>query len=396
MLYSNVLGDRLSLLGFGAMRLPTLPDGTIDAVTTKQMVDAAVASGINYFDTAYPYHGGHSETVLCDCLRAYPRESYYLADKYPGHQLADSYDPAEVFEDQLKKCGVDYFDYYLLHNVYEKSVEVYTDPQWGIIEYFKEQKRLGRIRHLGFSSHASVECLEEFLNAHGEDMEFCQIQLNYLDWTLENAAAKYALLTERKIPVWVMEPLRGGKLATLSPEDTAGLRALRPDESTAAWAFRFLQSLPNVAVVLSGMSAPTQLADNVKTFEECKPLADGEAALLLDIAETLKNAIPCTACRYCCDGCPVGLDIPKLLAVYNNIRYAPTTNTAMTIEALPAEKQPAACIGCGACSAVCPQKIDIPMHLQAFAETLKTIPSWAEISRQRAEAAKKLRESAQR
>ncbi|MBE6952645.1 MAG: oxidoreductase [Ruminococcaceae bacterium] len=394
MLYSEVHGQKLSLLGFGAMRLPTKSDGSIDEATTKAMVDRAMAAGVNYYDTAYPYHGGLSEVVLANCLRDYPRESYFLADKYPGHQIAETYDPSEIFEDQLKKCGVEYFDYYLLHNVYEKSVEVYTDPKWGIIDYFKEQKRLGRIRHLGFSSHASVDCLRAFLDAFGSDMEFCQIQLNYLDWTLENARAKYELLTERGIPVWVMEPLRGGKLASLGIEDTAGLRALRPDESTAAWSFRFLQGLSNVAVVLSGMSAPDQLEDNLKTFASRDPLAEGERSLVLDIAESLKDAIPCTACRYCCDGCPAGLDIPMLLSVYNNIRYAPTTNTAMVIEALPPEKQPTACIGCGACSAVCPQKIDIPTHLREFSETLAKIPSWAEICRQRAEAAKKLKEQA--
>ncbi|MBR5519254.1 MAG: aldo/keto reductase, partial [Clostridia bacterium] len=364
----------------------------IDEIATKAMVDRAMQAGINYYDTAYPYHGGHSEIILSRCLREYPRESYLLANKYPGHQIAESYNPAEIFEDQLKKCGVEYFDYYLLHNVYEKSVGVYTDPQWGIIDYFKEQKRLGRIRHLGFSTHASVNCLREFLDTCGDDMEFCQIQCNYLDWTLESAKEKYELLTERGIPVLVMEPLRGGKLANFTPEDTAALRALRPDESTAAWSFRFLQELPNVAIILSGMSSMAQLEDNLQTFADRNPLADGERALLLDIAESLKNAIPCTACRYCCDGCPVGLDIPMLLSVYNNIRYAPTTNTAMVIEALPNEKQPSACIGCGACSAVCPQKLDIPSHLQAFAETLKTIPSWVEICRQRAEAARKLRE----
>ena len=197
MIYSEFQGKQLSQLGFGAMRLPCLADGSIDEEQVAQMTRMAMEAGVNYFDTAYPYHGGQSERVMGRVLSKYPRESYYLATKYPGHQILSSgYNPAEIFEEQLKKCGVDYFDFYLLHNVNEKSVEVYTDPKWGIVDYFKEQKRLGRIHHLGFSSHAQVEGLEKFLDAYGQDMEFCQIQLNYMDWTLQKAREKYELLTE--------------------------------------------------------------------------------------------------------------------------------------------------------------------------------------------------------
>ena len=200
--------------------------------------------GVNYFDTAYPYHGGVSEIVMGESLSRYPRESYYLATKYPGHQLSSTYDPEAVFEEQLKKCGVEYFDFYLLHNVYENSIQVYTDAKWGILEYFAEQKRRGRIRHLGFSSHGSIQILEEFLEYAGEHMEFCQIQLNYLDWTLQKAKEKYEMLTDRGIGVWVMEPIRGGRLARLSQEEEACLRKMRPEESSAAWALRFVQDLP--------------------------------------------------------------------------------------------------------------------------------------------------------
>ena len=234
MLYKNFQDLRLSALGFGAMRLPTQADGSIDVARTEEMVRYAMDHGVNYFDTAYPYHGGMSEVVLGQILKQYPRDSFYLADKYPGHQIASSYDPAAIFEDQLKKCGVEYFDFYLLHDVYEKSIETYLDPKWGIIDYFLEQKRLGRIRHLGFSAHGGPDNLRAFLDAAGEHMEFCQIQLNYMDWTLQDAKAKCALLAERNIPVWVMEPVRGGKLASLSEENTAKLKALRPDESIGA------------------------------------------------------------------------------------------------------------------------------------------------------------------
>ena len=345
---------------------------------------------MNYFDTAWPYHGGDSERVMGRILAEYPRDSYYLATKYPGHQiLSDGYNPAEIFEEQLRKCGVDYFDFYLLHNVNEKSVETYLDPQWGIIDYFKEQKRLGRIKHLGFSTHAETKGLKEFLDVCGDDMEFCQIQLNYLDWTLQDAKGKYDLLTKRGIPVWVMEPVRGGKLAKLSETEEAKLREYRPSVSTASWGFRFLQELPNVKMVLSGMSDMAQMIDNVGTFEKREPLSETEMNLLLEIAEGMKDSVPCTGCRYCCDGCPMELDIPGFLKTYNEIRTAPSMNAAMRIEFMPEEKKPSACIGCGACSAICPQNIDIPVALKDFTERLSKIPSWREICRQREEAAKK-------
>ena len=390
MIYSDFQGKQLSRLGFGTMRLPVNSDKRIDEAQVAEMVAYAMEHGVNYFDTAYPYHGGDSERVIGRVLRNYPRDSWYLATKYPGHQiLSDGYNPAEIFEEQLQKCGVDYFDFYLLHNVYEKSMEVYLDPQWGIIDYFKEQKRLGRIKHLGFSCHAETKGLKAFLDVCGKDMEFCQIQLNYLDWTLQDAKGKYDLLTQRNIPVWVMEPVRGGKLASLQEADEAKLKALRPDESIAAWGFRFLQGLPNVKMVLSGMSNLVQMQDNVKTFSVPNPLTDAETAQLLEIAEGMKDSIPCTACRYCCDGCPKGLDIPGLLSTYNELRFSPAINVAMRVEFMPEDKKPSACIGCGKCAKICPQNIDIPGAMQDFTEKLSQLPSWAEICRQREEAAKK-------
>ena len=389
MIYSQFQDKQLSLLGFGTMRLPTLTNGTIDEAQVKEMVAYAIGHGVNYFDTAYPYHNGESERVIGRILREYPRDSYYLATKYPGHQILSSgYNPAEIFEEQLQKCGVDYFDFYLLHNVYEKSMETYLDPRWGIVDYFKEQKRLGRIKHLGFSCHAETKGLKAFLDACGEDMEFCQIQLNYLDWTLQNARGKYELLTERGIPVWVMEPVRGGRLAKLSDTDEARLKAMRPDASIASWGFRFLQGLPNVKMVLSGMSSMEQMADNVNTFTQRKPLSEEETAALLDIAEGMKDSIPCTACRYCCDGCPMGLDIPRLISTYNELRFSAAVNVAMRIEFMPEEKKPSACIGCGKCAQICPQNIDIPGAMKDFAEKLSKLPSWEAICRQREAAAK--------
>ena len=391
MQYNEACGERLSRLGFGCMRLPLTADKAIDEAELQRMVDYAIAQDVNYFDTAWPYHSGLSEIAIGKALRRHPRDRWLLANKYPGHQIAASYNPAEIFEEQLKKCGVDCFDFYLLHNVYENSFGVYTDPKWGILDYFREQKRLGRIRHLGFSSHARPDTLEKFLDYAGDSMEFCQIQLNYLDWTLQDARAKYDLLTARNIPVWVMEPLRGGRLAALDESDEAGLRALRPDESTAAWSFRWLQRLPNVKMVLSGMSAMEQMVDNVATFSGGLPQSDAEAALLERIAEGLKNALPCTRCRYCCDGCPMGLDIPMLIHAYNDVRFAQSMTVSMQFDALPEDKRPSACIACGACAAVCPQNIDLPGALRELSETLARMPSWAELCRQREEAAKRSR-----
>lgn len=375
MIYSKFQDEKLSLLGFGAMRLPLMADGSIDEAQTAEMVRLAFEGGVNYIDTAYPYHGGKSEIVLGRVLKAYPRESYYLATKYPGHQIAESYDPAAVFEKQLAKCGVDYFDFYLLHNVNEQSAATYSDPRWGIVDYFIEQKRLGRIRHLGFSSHARPDCLSAFLDKYGAQMEFCQIQLNYLDWSLQDAKTKYEMLTERGIPVWVMEPLRGGKLA-----------AARGLEQPVELAFRYLQSLENVQMILSGMSSIEQMQDNLRIFEQRTPLSAEEMQRLYQAAEGMKNSLPCTGCRYCCDGCPKGLDIPLLISAYNDMRFEPSFNVTMAIDALPEGKRPADCIGCGACAAICPQRIDIPAAMKDFTAEIGKRPSWADICRQRAAA----------
>ena len=390
MLYNEACGENLSRLGFGCMRLPQTADKAIDERELQRMVDYAMERGVNYYDTAWPYHGGMSEISIGRALAKYPRGKWFLANKYPGHQIASSYNPAEIFEEQLKKCGVEYFDFYLLHNVYENSIGVYMDPKWDILNYFREQKRQGRIRHLGFSTHARPDTLEKFLDYAGDSMEFCQIQMNYLDWGLQDAKAKYELLTQRQIPVWVMEPLRGGRLAALSETDEAKLKALRPDESIASWAFRWLQRLPNVKMVLSGMSAYEQMTDNVATFSGGNPLSDEETALVEEIAEGMKNALPCTRCRYCCDGCPMGLDIPMLIHAYNDVKFANSMTVAMQFDALPAEKMPSACIGCGACSSICPQGIDVPAALKELTVLLEKTVSWADICRQREEEAKRL------
>lgn len=388
MITNKIHDKELSLLGFGAMRLPLNEDGSIDEKQVFEMVKYAGEHGVNYYDTAYPYHQGNSEVVMGKALKQFPRESYCLATKYPGHQIASSYNPAEIFEIQLKKCDVEYFDYYLLHNVYENSIQVYTDSKWGIIDYFIKQKEMGRIKHLGFSCHGSTELLKEFLDGYGDKMEFCQIQLNYLDWTLQDAKAKYELLTERNIPVWVMEPVRGGKLAAVDKENEEKLKALRPEESVAAWAFRWLQGLPNVKMILSGMSSTEQMIDNVHTFEQENPLSAKEEKTLMQLAETMKDSLPCTGCRYCCDGCPKGIDIPKMIGYYNEMKVAPSFNIGMSLDAVDKEHLPSACIKCGKCKNSCPQNIDITSALEELTDMVGKLPSWADICRQREEEAK--------
>lgn len=384
MIYQDFHGIRLSQLGFGTMRLPVREDQSIDEEQVAAMTALAMEQGVNYFDTAWPYHSGNSETVIGRVLRDYPRKSYYLADKYPGHQIAERYDVQDIFERQLKKCGVEYFDFYLLHNVYESSIAVYEDAQWQIIPYLLEQKKQGRIRHLGFSSHANLPAFEAFLARHAHELDFCQIQLNYLDWTLQNAKEKCELLNRYGLPIWVMEPVRGGKLANLPQALGAQLRALRPDASDASWALRWVQQQPGVTMILSGMSNLAQMQDNLRTFAQPQPLDEQELAVLMQIAEQLKDAVPCTACRYCCDGCPQGIDIPAMLRMLNDVRFLPSTTAIMALDSLAQSQRPQACIGCGACAAICPQKIDVPGCLAELSERVAKIPSWIDISRQRA------------
>ena len=376
MIYRDFQGVKLSALGMGCMRLPVL-DGNyakVDIETVRQMVAYAMEKGVNYFDTAWPYHGGASEKALGEVLGDYPRDSFYLATKFPGFDVNNMGKVKEIFETQLERCQVEYFDFYLFHNVCELNIEAYLDPQYGILDYLLEQKKNGRIRHLGFSAHGTIETVERFLDAYGEHMEFCQIQLNWLDYKMQNAKAKVELLKERNIPIWVMEPVRGGKLVNIAPAYEAELKALRPEAGVVEWAFRFLQSIPEVTVTLSGMSNMEQLKDNVATYETDKPLSEVEVQKLFSVARdmTAKNTLPCTACRYCTEHCPMGLDIPKIIELYNEHVYSGGGFLApMAIRAMPEEKKPSACIGCRACEAVCPQNIKISEMMSDFVERLK-------------------------
>ena len=375
MIYRKFQDLSLSALGLGMMRLPVVNgnDSEVDETAAAEMIDFAYKSGINYFDTAWGYHDGNSELVAGKYLSRYPRESYCLASKFPGYDNGNMPKVKEIFEEQLCKCRTPYFDFYLFHNVYEGNIDDYLDPKYGIFDYLMEQKRNGRIRHLGFSAHGSLEVIKRFLDAYGEQMEFCQLQLNYMDWHFQDAEAKYRLMESRGIPVWIMEPLRGGRLASASAEKQAAMKAMRPDETVPAWAFRFLQALPNVTVVLSGMSNMEQLNANIATFAENKPLTDSEMEALITLTdeETKRGGVPCTACHYCTSHCPNELPIPELIALYNEHKITGGGFIApMAVGSMPAEKRPANCIGCRSCEQVCPQRIRISEIMSDFSSMI--------------------------
>ncbi len=368
--YKNT-GLTLPLLGFGCMRLPQLSSGNpkVDYPTVKKMIARAMQSGCNYFDTAYMYHGGESERCLGTLLKAYPRDSYYLADKMPVWFAKDSAGIEQIFKEQLERCNADYFDFYMLHSLDAANWKLTQDYQ--ALDFLKKMKAEGKIRKLGFSFHDSPEVLQTIVDAY--EWDFAQIQLNYLDWDLYRSREQYEILTKAGIPVIVMEPLRGGTLASLSPDATAILKKADPGSSNAAWALRYVASLPNVLCVLSGMSLPEHVEDNIKTFSPLKPLTETERETL-DRALTAYRkhlAVPCTACRYCMP-CPVGVEIPRIFGLYN--QYKITGNKWLfrtNYKAIPEDSRASACVNCGACVTHCPQKIDIPGMLRKIAEEAK-------------------------
>ena len=389
MLYKHFQDLKLSTLGMGNMRLPVVGErGPIDREKARAIIERAYHQGVNYFDTAYRYHGGESEGFVGKVLSQFPRDTWYLASKMPGHMMnykdgklgfqgylagEEVKSIASIFDEQLSKCGVDYFDFYLLHNLCETSYDFYTNEELGVVRYLLEQKKAGKIRHLGFSAHGRADTIGKFLDHYPDTFEFVQIQLNYLDWELQDAKSKYRLLEGRGIPVIVMEPVRGGSLANLRPDCQQLLEAARPEDSMAAWAFRFLQSLPGVQVVLSGMTTMEQLEENLRLFSQDDPLTDDEKALLQKVVADLADLVPCTVCRYCCEACPQGLDIPKLISMYNEINYNKGLGSlSFTLNAMEEKELPSACLGCGACEKLCPQSIAIPEVLGKFNKALQS------------------------
>ena len=391
MLYKQFRDKKISWLGMGNMRLPKVGEkGPIDEVKAREIIEYAYDHGVNYFDTAYRYHSGQSETFVSSVLRQYPRDTWYLATKMPGHMmqyrdgriegigyLANETiaSPEQIFEDQLKRCGVDYFDFYLLHNVCETAWDFYTNEELGVVEYLLGRKKAGCIRHFGFSAHGRPETIEKFLlwieSRFPEGcFEIAQIQLNYLDWILQDAKTKYEVLTKHGLPVVVMEPCRGGKLASFDEKTNALFRAARPNDSIASWAFRYLKALANVQVTLSGMSSLEQLKDNLQVFSDPASLTEEENEVLQKVIASLADLIPCTGCRYCSDECPQNLDIPKLISIYNEAKNGDDGVWGLlnfTLNAMKEDELPSSCSGCGNCKKVCPQGIDVPDLMQKLA-----------------------------
>jgi len=389
MIYRKFQDKELSWLGLGAMRLPATAEGygaPIDEEKAMELVKYAYDHGVNYYDTSYFYHSGDSERFIGEALKRFPRESWYLASKMPGNMMSVNNGklevggfnlesrtfraPAEVFDLQLKRCGVDYFDFYLLHNVSEQTYNIYTGENIGMIDCLLEEKAKGRIKHIGFSSHGRADTIEKFL-LHLEAkcpgaFEFAMIQLNYMDWALQEGGKKYDVLTKHGLSVFVMEPLRGGKLANLRPDAHEILKVARPSDSHASWAFKYLQSLDNIPVILSGMSNLEQLKENLSFFEKHAPLSEDELKLLGRVMENISELAPCTACAYCIEGCPMKLNIPMLLTMYNEAGFEIAWMLRAAFGALGDGEKPSACTNCGNCVPLCPQNIDIPEALRKF------------------------------
>jgi predicted aldo/keto reductase-like oxidoreductase len=356
------LGVSLPRLGYGCMRFPT-NDNKIDFEYAKRLIHHAYNNGMNYFDTAYNYHGGESETFLGQVLTEFKRESYYLTSKLPVWKVKAEGDAENLFNEQLKKCNTEYFDFYLLHSLNKKSIE--TVEKFNLYDFILQKKKEGKIKNIGFSFHDSNEVLKEFAAAHKWD--FIQLQINYWDWEEDEAKSMYETLEKLDIPCLVMEPVRGGFLASFAPHAMKRFKDYHPDKSIASWALRWVASLPNVALILSGMSNMEQLQDNIETFTDLKPITDDEQKVIDEVIEDLRkiNPIPCTGCRYCMD-CQFGVDIPGVFGVYNDFKKSENKDIALRsyFMFMSEKEQGGNCQQCGECIPKCPQQISIYEELE--------------------------------
>ena len=370
----NKLGFETSLLGLGCMRFPQ-KNGKIDLLETEKLVDACMAGGINYFDTAYVYGDGDSENAVKRTLvERYPRERFYLANKLPMWLIPEGHTPQELLETSLKRTGVTYFDQYLLHNLNQENWEICKKEN--LVDFIFAKKAAGAVRNAGFSFHDTPEVLHEILDA--ADWDFVQLQINYYDWeTAQRAKEQYEMVEARGIPCIIMEPVRGGSLASPHPDVVSLLTAAAPKASPASWALRFAGSLPNTAVVLSGMSDMAQVTENLRLFGQFQPLSIAETELLQQAVSILESLplIPCTGCNYC-KGCPKGVRISSAFEAYNScLRFDQMADLRARIQSCGI----ADCIECGKCEGHCPQHIAIPKELKrvlacAEAEVIRINP----------------------
>lgn len=366
-------------LGFGLMRLPLVnPDDqtSIDIEKFKEMADMFIERGFTYFDTAYPYHGGKSEEALREAVvKRYPRESFTVTSKMPVWAIKEEADMERIFNEQLEKCGLDYFDYYWLHALNRERVAAIDSVDgWGFLVRKRDE---GKIRHIGFSFHDESALLAEILDKHPE-MEYVQLQINYLDWDSPAIESKvcYELCEKHGKPVIVMEPVKGGSLAHVPEAVDRLFKEYNPEASPASWAIRYCASLPNVFMVLSGMSNIEQIDDNTAYMQDFQPFNDEEQAIIAQVTQTIRDAIaiPCTACQYCCDGCPQQIAIPAFFNLYNTTQQFPglKSNSKLYYDLLSKSHGRASeCLECGQCEAQCPQHIDIIDNLKLVAETFE-------------------------
>ena len=359
------LDARVSRLGFGCMRFPTTPEGEIDEPRATAMLKAAYDAGVNYFDTAHFYHNKTSETFLGRALKMFPRESFYLATKLPVALLNTLEEAKEIYEGQFVKLDTPYIDFYLLHAMNGERWKMVQET--GILDFLIEQQKTGRIRHLGFSFHDSYEVFETMLTAR--EWDFCQIQFNYMDVDTQAGMKGYELAKRLGVPLIVMEPVKGGSLATLNEDTAAMLKAARPDQSIASWAMRWVGSLDNCKIILSGMSTEEQVADNLATYSPLEPLTAEEQAVIERVREAIRSKVfvGCTACRYCMP-CPFGVNIPRNFSMMNHhAMYNDLGRVRWTIKDMKEEERADNCRSCGKCEAACPQQLPIRQKLAEIA-----------------------------
>ena len=360
------LGKEISRLGYGGMRFPKNGD-EVDMDAAVQLLRKAYEMGINYFDTAMVYHKGESEKIFGKAFEPYPRDSYLIADKMSIWLCSDEEDMKARFYNQLKTLKTEYIDFYLVHSLNRNHYKKVKDLH--CVEFLQQMKQEGKIKHLGFSFHDTYQVFTQILNDYTWD--FVQIQLNYLDWHNQGAEQLYRELERRNLPVMVMEPVRGGYLATIDSERAKPFLELEPQRSIASWAIRWVESLPQVAVVLSGMSDLQQLEDNVATMTHFEPMNEQELAAIDRVVEEIRkvNEIPCTGCRYCMD-CPMGVDIPEIFSIYSQYKiFGKEKAFVQDYEEVVEHGNGAEhCVRCMACTTKCPQMIAIPDKLEMIAK----------------------------